>query len=323
MRATFTPSTFLLIATFYSNASFPLNNLSGAFSTSISGTRRASGSFSRVGVLGMSSSIETNDVAKAKSLISRAISVGAPAYNAGDIAGCARVYEETAEKIVPLLPKELRTNLEQAQACASGDSNEAKAWALRRQFDAIFEYQPPVIPSPATNICNIKLEAFTPQQLLVPPLEVMDGVMGGISQGRWTESTKTFSGHTSLANNGGFASLRWRFPVAQNWSYAKGLYLKVQHSQPTSHTFRLILKDSTCERIRLANFKAIFANPQSVDQPILFPFELFDTMEQMGNPMMGAPGLSPFSVTEIGIMAIKPTVVGDFEITIEDWGLYS
>ena len=205
----------------------------------------------------MSSSIETNDVAKAKSLISRAISVGAPAYNAGDIAGCARVYEGTAEKIVPLLPKELRTNLEQAQACASGDSNEAKAWALRRQFDAIFEYQPPAIPSPATNICDIKLEAFTPQQLLVPPLEVMDGVMGGISQGRWTESTKTFSGHTSLANNGGFASLRWRFPVAQNWSYAKGLYLKVQHSQPTSHTFRLILKDSTCERIRLANFKAI------------------------------------------------------------------
>ena len=119
MRATFTPSTFLLIATFYSNASFPLNNLSGAFSTSISGTRRASGSFSRVGVLGMSSSIETNDVAKAKSLISRAISVGAPAYNAGDIAGCARVYEETAEKIVPLLPKDLRTNLEQAQACAN------------------------------------------------------------------------------------------------------------------------------------------------------------------------------------------------------------
>ncbi len=81
--------------------------------------------------------------------------------------------------------------------------------------------------------------------------------------------------------------MRWRFPTVQNWSYAKGIYLKIQHSSPGEHTFRLILKDSTCERIRLTNFKAIFADPSTnEDDPILIPFGEVGDIEQMGNAMV-------------------------------------
>ena len=94
----------------------------------------------------------------------------------------------------------------------------------------------------------------------------------------------------------------------------------------------MILKDGTCERIRLTNFKAVFANPSSSTEksdntgsvdPICIPFAEVGDMEQMGNTMVGAPPFNPSAVTEIGIMAIKPTVVGEFEIEILDWGLYS
>ena len=276
-----------------------------------------------------------------KQQISRAISVGAPAYNAGDIKGCADAYAATAQAILGDLPDQLRTNLDKCLEEMNGDAgnldDDAKAWALRRQFDAILEYTPPFLPVSLKDSGSNVLEPFTSQQLPSQPIEVMDNVMGGISSGTWTPSMASsslpvgkFCGTTSLANNGGFASLRWRFPTLQNWSYAKGIYLKVQHSNPGEHTFRLILKDGTCERIRLTNFKAVFANPSSSAESaddsscdaILIPFTEVGDMEQMGNAMVGAPPFNPSAVTEIGIMAIKPTIVGEFEIEILDWGLY-
>ena len=135
--------------------------------------------------------------------------------------------------------------------------------------------------------------------------------------------SNTFFGETSLANNGGFASLRWRFPVAQNWSYAKGVYIKgLRHSKAEEHTFRIILKDDACERVRLANYKAIFANPGRAEQPLLVPFSAFNQMEQMGRSVVGSPAMNPMHVTEIGLMAIKPTVVGEFQLEFLEWGLY-
>ena len=277
-----------------------------------------------------------------KQQISRAISVGAPAYNAGDIKGCADTYAATAQTILSgILPDQLRINLDKCLKEMNDDAgnmnDDARAWALRRQFDAILEYSPPFLPVSLEDACSasVVLEPFTSQQLPSQPIEVMDNVMGGVSSGSWASSSSTssvgkFRGTTSLANNGGFASLRWRFQTLQNWSYAKGIYLKVKHSNPDEHTFRLILKDGTCERIRLTNFKAVFANPSSSTESasdsssaILIPFTELGDMEQMGNAMVGAPPFNSSAVTEIGIMAIKPTVIGEFEIKILDWGLYS
>ena len=109
----------------------------------------------------------------------------------------------------------------------------------------------------------------------------------------------------------------------QNWSYAKGIYFKgLKHSNPEEHTYRIILKDTTFEQIRLSNFKTAFANPLSTNEPLLIPFEEFDQMEQMGNALVGSPAFNPSGVTEIGIMAIKPTVIGEFQLEFSEWGLY-
>jgi serine protease Do len=72
--------------------------------------------------------------------IVQALGVGVPAYNAGDIAGCYRVYRQTAESIVAEIGSSpacagvaarLRSALGEA---ASADDTKA-AWALRHAFD--------------------------------------------------------------------------------------------------------------------------------------------------------------------------------------------
>ena len=120
-------------------------------------------------------------------------------------------------------------------------------------------------------------------------------------------------------------------PTVRNWSYAQGIYLRVVHSQPNQHTFRLLVKDTLCESVRGANYKAVFGNPSSSSSSsssatdesakvIFVPFTAFDQMEQMGRQLQ-APPFNRGAVTELGIMAIKPSVVGDFELTIQEWGL--
>jgi hypothetical protein len=258
---------------------------------------------------------------KAKQIISRAISIGAPAYNAGNIAECSKVYQVAAKEIAPLLPEYLNTKLGEAEKI-DGANHDAKAWGLRRAFDAIVDYRLPLVPQSLID-GELTFEPFSKAQLPDRPFGVMDDVMGGRSEGGWIPKSRMFYGCTSLQNNGGFASLRWRFPNIQNWSYARGIYLKgVKHSKPHEHTFQLNLKDAACEQVRLANFKVEFANPKELDEHLLIPFSAFDQMEQMGNTLFGSPAFNPMAVTEIGLMAIKPTVVGEFQLEFSEWGLY-
>ena len=278
--------------------------------------KSSSTSLSMSGLSPTSSSMASEEMDRAKSLIAKAISIGAPAYNAGDISKCAQVYKETAVEIAPILPQSLQRALDTTIGKSFRDSNE-EAWAFREQFDSIMDYQIPFMPIES----NFTLEPFTEKMVSSSPYVVNDNVMGGISQGSWLSNSKTFQGATSLANNGGFSSLRWRFDRIQNWSYAKGIYLKVKHSNPSTHTFRVILKDTTCEQIRLSNFKNVFANPDQIDDPICIPFDSFNQMEQMGR-MLSGPVFNRGEVTELGLMAIKPTVIGEFELKIEEWGLY-
>jgi hypothetical protein len=268
-----------------------------------------------------------DDLNRAKQRISQAISAGAPAYNAGDIKKCANVYKDAAKEIAPLLPSAFQTQLlrevEEDENNTHDTNYDAKAWALRRVFDSIIDYQLPLVPQGVSDE-NVTFEPFSESQLGGEPVGVMDSVMGGISKGSWISKSNTFFGETALANNGGFASLRWRFPNVQNWSYAQGIYIKgLKHSEAQEHTFKLILKDATCERARLANYKAMFANPEHADQPLLMPFSVFDQMEQMGSAVNGSPAFNPMQVTEIGLMAIKPTVVGEFQLEFSEWGLYT
>ena len=299
---------------------FSLFPTSTAFSSIHSSTSTAT-------CLGMSSSSSTpSPMEDAKKLISKAISIGAPAYNAGDIQECARVYKTAATQIssfnmLTMLPSSFKNELEQAIQTEYDNDNE-QAWAFRKQFDGIMEYQIPFMPMLEASTKEYTFEKFTNGMILPSqPMIVNDDVMGGISQATWDTSSSIFKGNTSLANNGGFASLRWRMSTVQNLSYAKGIYLKITHSNPSQHTFRLIVKDTTCGQVRGANFKNIFANPLNQEGPILIPFEAFDEMEAFGRALMG-PVLNRGAVTELGLMAIKPTVVGEFELKIVEWGLY-
>ena len=347
-----------LFTSFPTAAAFLSIHTPPSSSTSTTGSSTSTSSST---CLGMSTSQpSTSPMDDAKKLISKAISIGAPAYNAGDIQECARVYKTTAMEIssimlnnsnsnnLNILPPSLKNGLEQAIQTEYDNDNE-QAWAFRTQFDGIMEYQIPFMPETTTTTTTtsteLTFEKFTDGMMLPPkPLVVNDNVMGGISQCQWDESNQIFKGNTSLANNGGFASLRWRMSTVQNWSYAKGIYLKIKHSTINGnddghgrtndgtcintngngnpeHTFRLIVKDVTCGQVRGANFKNVFANPSQSEEPILIPFEAFDQMEQMGRALMG-PVLNRGAVTELGLMAIKPTVVGEFELKIEEWGLY-
>jgi hypothetical protein len=271
--------------------------------------------------LNMSSTSNASSLNEAKQYISYAISVGAPAYNAGDVQKCADTYKDAAKKIIPIVPPVFQTKLKSEIEDFANSNPDAKAWALRRIFDSIMDYTQPIVPMD-TSDNNISYEQFTSNQI-GQPIQVMDNVMGGMSTGQWGPNSNTFSGVTSLANNGGFASIRWRFNNIQNWSYAKGIYIKgLKHSNPDEHTFSILLKDDMCERVRLTNYKAVFANPEQSNQTLYIPFSVFNTMEQMGRSLVGSPVFNPSAVTEIGLMAIKPSVVGDFQLDFDEWGLY-
>ncbi len=73
--------------------------------------------------------------------IGQAIAIGAPIYNVGSPLGCFRIYEGAAYKLLyrlegrcPKARELLRSGLAQAEAELGV---EAKAWTLRRAFDAI------------------------------------------------------------------------------------------------------------------------------------------------------------------------------------------
>ena len=52
--------------------------------------------------------------------------------------------------------------------------------------------------------------------------------------------------------------------ICQGITYIEGL----RHTKPTDHesTFRIIAKDTTCERVRLSNYNAVLANPHQLQQ---------------------------------------------------------
>jgi hypothetical protein len=89
-------------------------------------------------------------LAAAQQLIETAISIGAPAYNAGDQQGCYDVYSCTARMILATgigtdaAQARLREALDQ---CPKLDGPDRKAWAMRHGFDAVLAMGSPAGPS--------------------------------------------------------------------------------------------------------------------------------------------------------------------------------
>ncbi|MFO0617886.1 MAG: serine/threonine-protein kinase [Polyangiaceae bacterium] len=80
--------------------------------------------------------------AEVRERITRAIRVGAPLYNGGDVAACARVYREAAAQMVADLERDPSgrahaEHLRQALLAAAQQPPSQAAWALRFAFDSM------------------------------------------------------------------------------------------------------------------------------------------------------------------------------------------
>lgn len=95
----------------------------------------------------------TRQHSAAAGLVHTAIERGAPLFNAGDVAGCVRTYEETARALLALPEGGLaitdRAGLAKTFAEPAADAS-ARAWDLRRALDRVLENETfePLIEAP-------------------------------------------------------------------------------------------------------------------------------------------------------------------------------
>ena len=195
-----------------------------------------------------------------------AISVGAPLYNAGDVAGCATAYRVTAQQLLtandlaPVAAARLRAALQEADAAKNDD---AAAWALRHAFDALLSSAPPAT--------LLEFRGTLPAGVTFTPAH--DTVMGGASSGELVydaaRGTAVFSGVVSTANGGGFASFR---SSACLWpAAAAGVLVVVAAGDGLQREYKCI-----CRTDDASSYQAIFvAGPDAVAETHRLPFTAF------------------------------------------------
>ncbi len=147
-------------------------------------------------------------------------------------------------------------------------------------------------------------------------LAVHDTVMGGLSQGGLTQEGDRliFSGHLSLANNGGFASVRTiarPFPLADH----QGLLLRVRGD---GRTYQLRLRDS--DRFDGPAWRFEFPTTEGEWVQIAAPFARFEHVFR-GRSVGGAAVLDPSRVRQLGLM-VADKQAGPFRLEIEAVSAY-
>lgn len=155
-------------------------------------------------------------VSPLKAFLERAIERGVPLFNEGSPEGCAAVYATALEAVVssdgwgidPQQRRNLRNTL--AETSSINDPGE-RAWGYRRIIDSLWSNVPmgPTATSDTKSLFN-----FADPREVNRWGVVVDGVMGGLSTGfiRQEGDTLSFTGETSLRNNGGFSSIRAGLP---------------------------------------------------------------------------------------------------------------
>ncbi|MBE0567345.1 MAG: CIA30 family protein [Krumholzibacteria bacterium] len=142
-------------------------------------------------------------------------------------------------------------------------------------------------------------------------LPVNDGVMGGLSTSSLTvtdEGTGLFSGEVSLANNGGFASVR---TVLGDHALgaARGIVLRVRGD---GRPYRLRLR--TDRGFDGVAYQAEFPTVAGQWQEVFCPFGDFVPVFR-GRPVPGTPPLDPAAVRQLGLM-IADQRAGPFALEI-------
>ncbi len=155
--------------------------------------------------------------------LGRAIARGVPLYNDGQAAACAAVYATALEAIgstegwlsEPAQRKSLTFQLDLATAMSDPRD---RAWAYRDLIDTLLAGEPlPPIPEASERLLFDFSQTADVDRWQV----VLDGVMGGRSTGEVSEENGSlvFTGDTSLANNGGFSSIRASVPAGSIAGY--------------------------------------------------------------------------------------------------------
>ena len=146
--------------------------------------------------------------------------------------------------------------------------------------------------------------------------------MGGISVSSWRDGI--FSGKVRLDNNGGFASLRLPFPGPMNLNQFEGFYIKARNMMGLENQeFCVIIKDAKCMQTMATNFKMKF-RPTTGNTMALYKISAKDLNqpESFGRPRSDRWNCDMREICEIGLMAIKPGVVGDFKLKIGEIGVF-
>jgi monofunctional biosynthetic peptidoglycan transglycosylase len=157
--------------------------------------------------------------------------------------------------------------------------------------------------APEAQAPQVPLFAFASPDTASAWQAVNDGVMGGVSDGRFriTErQTMEFYGTLSLENNGGFASVRSR-PRALGLQTGDTIVARVRGD---GREYQLNLY--TSERMRAFSYRAAAQTRPGEWIEVRIPLDRFEATS-FGRVMRGAGAVDPGSVTSIGFLLGEKT----------------
>ena len=159
------------------------------------------------------------------------------------------------------------------------------------------------VAAPKAQAPQVPLFAFASPDTASAWQAVNDGVMGGVSDGRFriTErQTMEFYGTLSLENNGGFASVRSR-PRALGLQTGDTIVARVRGD---GREYQLNLY--TPERMRALSYRAPVQTRAGEWIEVRIPLDRFEATS-FGQVIRGAGPVAPPSVTSIGFLLAEKT----------------
>lgn len=150
-------------------------------------------------------------------LLGGAIQRGVPLFNAGQEEACASIYQTAIDAAMlgscwGLSSIERVNLLTGAAAAAAMEDSASRAWAYREMMDSLLVPRQALLASVEASLQESSklLFGFNSEVEKLPWRIVLDGVMGGLSTGniKVDSGVMSFTGQTSLQNNGGFSSIR-------------------------------------------------------------------------------------------------------------------
>ncbi len=255
---------------------------------------------------------------QARRTIEDAIRRGVPVFNRGDHGQCAEIYTIACQAIVQSASDQvpqavitaLKTALDRAKEV---DDDRSRAWTLRGGMDTAYAGLLEELPANSSTAEGKErlLFAFDKPESAAQWRTTNDGVMGGRSDGRFTinqDKNMEFFGTLSLANNGGFASVR---SSGSNLGLVKGDSI-VARVRGDGREYSLNLYTPS---LRIAfSYRATFETRK--DEWIEVRVPLADFVATSFGRVIGDQQLDPSQVNGLGIL-LGDKKAGPFKLEVE------